>query len=185
MGAPVAAGWLAGDVSAGMIATLGAFTSVYGVDRPYRNRAVLLAVIALAFALVVCLGVSVQHVPAAVVVVVVLIAMGTTFLCNSLAIGPPGAYLFTLSCAAGTALPTQHLHLWQVGLLVLAGGAFAWLVRMTGVLFRPRGPEIAAVMAAAEAVARFAEAVELGGDRSQRRRGRGHGPAVRPHSAPL
>lgn len=159
MGAPVAAGWLAGDVSAGMIATLGAFTSLYGVDRPYRNRAVLLAVIALAFALVVCLGVSVQHVPAAVVVVVVLIAMGTTFLCNSLAIGPPGAYLFTLSCAAGTASPTQHLHLWQVGLLVLAGGAFAWLVRMTGVLFRPRGPEIAAVMAAAEAVARFAEAM--------------------------
>lgn len=159
MGAPVAAGWAGGDVAAGLTATLGAFTSLYGPDRPYLNRSILLAVIALSFAFSVTLGILAQPYHAAVIAVVVLLAMAATFLCHALRVGPPGAYMFTLACAAGTALPTAHLTIWQIGLLVLAGGAFSWLVLMSGALFRPRGPESTAVRSAAAAVARFAEAV--------------------------
>jgi uncharacterized membrane protein YccC len=44
-------------------------------------------------------------------------------------------------------------------LLVLAGGSLAWVIHMGGALLWPRGPEKAAVAAAARAVARFAGAV--------------------------
>jgi hypothetical protein len=43
MGVPVAVGCTVGDAPAGLLATLGAFTSLYGTDRPYLNRSILLA----------------------------------------------------------------------------------------------------------------------------------------------
>src|SRR5690606_40713427 len=51
MGVPVLVGWLAGDLQAGMMAATGGFTALYGRGRPYRSRAVELALIARAFAL--------------------------------------------------------------------------------------------------------------------------------------
>ena len=39
MGAPVLAGWLAGGLTAGLTATSGGFTALYGGGRPYRNPA--------------------------------------------------------------------------------------------------------------------------------------------------
>jgi hypothetical protein len=67
--------------------------------------------------------------------------------------------MFALACAAGTAMPTGHLTLPQIGLLVFAGGSFAWLAHMTGAFFSPRGPERAAVKTAAQAVADFVKDV--------------------------
>lgn len=157
MGVPVLAGWLAGDLAAGLMATIGAFTTLYGNDRPYLNRAIHLAVIALCFSLAVMLGVWAAEIPLMVVPAIVLIAMASTFLCNALRTGPPGAYMFALACAAGTAMPAGHLTIPQIGLLIFLGGAFAWLAHMAGALFQPRGPERAAVAAAAQAVARFME----------------------------
>ena len=159
MGVPVLAGWLAGDITAGLMATLGAFTALYGSDRPYLNRARYLAVIAAAFAVAVTLGVGVAKVPPLVVPVVAMIAMAATFLCNALRVGPPGAYMFALACAAGTGMPTGHLSLPQIGLLVLAGGSVAWLAHMAGALASPRGPERTAVAAAGQAIARFVATV--------------------------
>lgn len=164
MGVPVLVGWAAGDITAGMTATIGAFTALYGSDRPYLNRAVYLAVIALSLAVAVTLGVGAAEIPLLVVPTVVLIAVVATFLCNALRIGPPGAYMFALACAAGTAMPIGHLTLLQIGLLIFAGGSFAWLVHMVGAFVSPRGPERAAVMAAAQAVARFAEAIGTRGE---------------------
>ena len=170
MGVPVLAGWLAGDIAAGLVATIGAFTALYGSDRPYLNRALYLAVIAVSFAVAVTLGVGVgaAEMPLLAVPVIVAIAMVATFLCNALRVGPPGAYMFALACAAGTAIPTSHLTLLQIGLLILAGGAFAWLAHMAGALISPRGPERAAVAAAAQAIARFAEAVGTPGEDNAR-----------------
>ncbi len=175
---PVAAGWAVGDISAGFMATIGAFTALYASDRPYANRALVLACIALSLALVVSLGVWTQHVPLIAVPVVVVIAMTATFLCNSLRTGPPGAYMFALSCAAGTAMPVSHLAVWQVALLVLSGGALSWVVHMAGALIRPRGPERDAVAAAARAVARFADAAGNAGQDSAR-----HAAALALHNA--
>ena len=159
MGVPVVFGWAAGDIAAGLMSTIGAFTALYGSDRPYLNRARHLAVVALAFAFAVSLGVWAASSPFLVVSTIACIAVVSTFLCSALRVGPPGAYMFTLACAAGTGMHAEHLDPLDTGLLVLAGGGFAWLMHMGGALFWPRGPERAAVAAAGKAVARFIEAV--------------------------
>ena len=159
MGIPVVAGWALGDTSAGLMATTGAFTALYGSDRPYLNRAYYLALIALAFTIAVSLGVWAQATPWMVVPAIALMAMVATFLCNALRVSPPGAYMFTLACAAGTAIHAPHLTVGHTALLVSAGGAVAWIAHMIGAFFWPRGPERKAVAASAEAVARFIEAI--------------------------
>ena len=159
MGVPVLVGWLAGDVQAGLMATIGGFTGLYGNGRPYPSRARELAIIAVAFAVAVGLGLAMAAWPWTIVPTLALFAMAATWLCNALKVGPPGAYMFMLACAAGTAMPAAHISPAHAAVLVFAGGAFAWLLHMAGVLWRPRGPEASAVAAAAHAVAGFIEAI--------------------------
>jgi uncharacterized membrane protein YccC len=170
MGVPILAGWLAGDVAAGLMASIGGFTALYGSGRPYMDRARQLALIALAFAVAVGLGLWVGATTWAVILVVALIAMLSTWLANALRIGPPGAYMFMLACAAGTAMPTSHLGPVDAATLVLGGGAFAWLVHMGGALAWPRGPERNAVTAAGKAVVAYLEAVGSARENAARHR---------------
>lgn len=153
MGSPVLAGWLAGDTSAGLMATLGGFTALYCGDRPYAARAIALALIAAAFASAVMFGLWLEPHGWAVLPVLAGVAMLATWLCNAMRVGPPGAYLFVLACATGTAMPAGHLPPWQAGLLVLSGGAVAWVLHTVGALWQLRGPERRAVAAAARTVA--------------------------------
>ncbi|WP_082939997.1 FUSC family protein [Mycolicibacterium peregrinum] len=158
MAVPVLVGWLAGDTTAGLIATIGGFTSLYGSGRPYLNRGGFLAVVAVSFAAAVALGDWASSTPWLGVLTVTMIAAVATLVCHALSVGPPGAYMVVLACAAGTGTPaTLHLNPAHHATLVLAGGAFAWLVHMSGALVRPRGPEKAAVAAAAAAVAAYIE----------------------------
>ncbi|SBV35466.1 conserved membrane hypothetical protein [uncultured Stenotrophomonas sp.] len=170
MGMPILAGWLADDVPAGLMASIGGFTALYGSGRPYLSRARQLALVALAFALAVGLGLWVAPMPWLVVVTVAAFAMLSTWVANALQIGPPGAYMFMLACAAGTAMPASHLTPLHAASLVLGGGAFAWLLHMAGALFRPRGPERNAVTAAGKAVATYIEAVGGAHESSARHR---------------
>ena len=159
LGMPVLAGWLAGDMPAGLLAATGGFTALYGKGRPWASRAVELAIIAFAFATAVAVGMAVAAWPAAVVPTVALIAMLATWLGNAMQIGPPGAYMFLLACAAATAMPATHIASHDAFALVLAGGAFAWLLQMSGAMIKPRGPEQRAVASAAQAVTGFLEAI--------------------------
>jgi uncharacterized membrane protein YccC len=159
MGAPILAGWLAGDTSAGLMASIGGFTALYGSGRPYRSRALELALIALAFAFSVGIGIWVAPIGWAVVIAVAAIAMIATWLSNALQIGPPGAYMFTLACAAGTAMPAAHIGPIGAAALVLGGGAIAWVVHMAGALFSFRGPERSAVTSAGRAVIGYIKAI--------------------------
>lgn len=159
MAMPVLVGWLAGDTTAGLMAATGGFASLYGSGRPYLDRAALLGAVVLAFAFAVGLGNWVSHYPWAVVPTVAIIAMLATWMGNALRIGPPGAYMFMLACAAGSAMPAPHIGPAHAGLLVLAGGGFAWLTHMAGALFWPRRPEKAAVQAAGRAVVAYIESV--------------------------
>src|ERR1700754_1654017 len=119
LGIPLLLSWLInGDLSAGLVATLGSFTSLYASDRPYRNRALVLAGIAITFAAAVTAGVAVQGLPHAAVPLVVGIAMLASFFSASLKIGPPGAYMIVLACAAATAMPVTSLPLSHVFLLI-------------------------------------------------------------------
>ena len=158
IGLPVAAGWLSGDLLAGMVAAPGGFPALYGRGRPYASRALELALVALAFALVVAAGKAVSAVPWAVVPAVTGIAMLATWLGNALKIGPPGAYMFMMAGAAATAMPAGHISAATAFWLVLAAGGFAWLAQMSGIVLRPRGPEQRALTTAARSVAAFIEA---------------------------
>ena len=171
MGAPILTGWALNDISAGLMASIGGFTALYSSGRPYLYRAKQLALIAASFALVVGLGMSVIHVPWVVIGTVALIAMLATWLSNALQVGPPAAYMFTLACAAGTAMPAAHLSAFDATLLVFLGGAFAWLLHMGGALFSPRGPERSAVIAAGKAVSAYLEAIGKESENTARHRG--------------
>ncbi len=155
MGVPAAIGWVAGDLPAGLMATIGGFTAVYGNDRPFLNRAIHLGAIAISFALVVMIGVAAGSTDWLTIPVVTVIATAAAFLCSALKVSPPGAYLFTLAVAAGTAMGAEDLAWWHVGTLVFAGGAFAWTLHMAGAIFAPRGPEVLALKSAARAVGDF------------------------------
>lgn len=157
MAVPVLVGWALGDTGAGLIAVIGGFTSLYGSGRPYRNRAGYLAGIAVFFAAAVALGDWAATIPWLGLVTITVIAMASALLCHALSVGPPGAYMFVLGCAAGTATVSTHLPPWHVGALVLAGGVFAWLVHMVGALWGVHRPERAAVEAARSAVNRYLE----------------------------
>lgn len=169
--APVLIGWLLGEPKAGMMAALGGLTGLYGSGRPYASRALELALVAMAFALAVGFGDWVgQAWPQGVVPVVAVIAMLSTWLCNALRVGPPGAYLFMLACASGSAMPVSDTTPLQVGLLVGAGGALAWLAHMCGALVDLRGPERAAVRAAGQAVGDWLAVADTAGDAVARQR---------------
>jgi uncharacterized membrane protein YccC len=170
VGVPILVGWLAGDSSAGLMASIGGFTSLYGSGRPYLSRAVELGLIAMAFAASVGLGMLVAPIGWAVVVVVATIAMIATWLSNALQIGTQGAYLFTLACAAASAMPVNHIEPHVAALLVLGGGAFGWLLHMGGALFAPRGPERNAVRTAGRAVIGYIEAIGTSHESSARYR---------------
>lgn len=154
---PVVVGVAAGDIGAGLIATIGGFTSRFGVGRPYLNRGLQLLVVAAALAASVAAGAAAATNTWLGVVVVSVIAVAAVWLCNALTVGPPGAYVFVVACAAGIGVSGAHLPAWQTGLLVLGGGMVAWLLQMAGALTAFRAPERAAVRAAADAVASFIE----------------------------
>ena len=154
-GGTVLIGWWAGDVSAGLVASIGAFTALYGGRRPYRFRARQLAAIALAFAAVVTLGGWSEFSVWASVPVVAAIAVAATALCQVVDTGPPGAYMFVLACATASGIPGATEEPWRLGLLVLAGGALSWCAHMIGIVAGPRRPEKAAVAAGVDAVARL------------------------------
>ncbi len=154
----VAIGWVVGDIGAGLIATLGVFTADYGSRRPYVNRAVHLAVIAVALAAAVTIGVWSAQSGWTAVASVSAVSVVAVWLCSGLAVGPPGAFIFALACAAGVGVSASHRPPWQVCLLVLTGGIVASTAAMIGALTDVRGPERGAVAAAGAAVAAYVEA---------------------------
>ncbi|MFC5143053.1 FUSC family protein [Actinomycetospora rhizophila] len=169
-GGVVLIGWSVGEVSAGLTASIGAFTALFGNGRPYRHRARELAVIALAFALAVTIGALAESSVVASILVVAAMAVVATALCRAFGTGPPGAYMFVLAGATGTAIPGAATEPTRLGLLVLAGGAFAWVAHMAGALVAPRGPEKATVATAVTAVSGLLDAV--GTDRYREARDR-------------
>lgn len=159
MGVCALGGWLAGDQDAGLLATLGAFAALYGSGRPYRHRAALLAIIGAGFVACVVGGVMAAASSSVWpgVLLASAIAFAAAFLCSALIVGPPGAFIFALVCAAATNMHGQATHVGAIAAAVAAGAAVAWVLQMAGALWRPRWPEETSLQAAATAVAAYAE----------------------------
>lgn len=170
MAVPIAAGWAFDAAGIGLIASLGAFTCRFGAGRPYLNRGIGLAIVAFALAAAVALGDWAAQPPWVGVATISAVAVAAVWLCNALSVGPPGAYVFVVGCAAGVGVAGSDLAPWRVGLLVLAGGTFAWSVQMIDVVRGFRAPECAAVSAAGDAVAAYIEKAHSPQERSARHR---------------
>ncbi|WP_216892703.1 FUSC family protein [Nocardia alni] len=93
----------------------------------------------------------------AVVRVLVLALLAGLFklVCDASRIGPPGNVIFTFIAAAAGFLPVRLADIPAHLLLVLCGGALAWLVCMAPALVRPHDPERFAVSRALAATARL------------------------------
>jgi uncharacterized membrane protein YccC len=157
MGLAGLAGWAFYDLAAGLIATMGAFTALYGSDRPYRNRAALLGAVVAGFVVCVTTGVlaATWLTPWPGILVAAAGATVAAFLCSAARTGPPGAYLFALATAASTSMHSVAPS--QVALSVALGGIIGFALQTVGALWRPHGPEEQAVARAAEAVADFVD----------------------------
>jgi uncharacterized membrane protein YccC len=159
MAVPLSAGVIAGHASYGMVASLGALSGLYGQGEPYRRRARLHAVVACAFALAAVAGTL--SAPSAVAAVLVVGALTTVvaFTCIVLEVGPPREHMIVLVALMTATLPLDPSGPLARGGLVLAGGAVAWLIAMSGWLTDPSRPERIATANALGAVAALLDAI--------------------------
>nr|WP_236542110.1 FUSC family protein [Spiractinospora alimapuensis] len=135
--------------ASGVVAALGSFTVLYERTTPYMHRARALAMIGLGFVGSIVLGSLTGAINLWLAAVTVgVVAAVATWVCQSLRIAKPAAFMFILVCAIATVIPggpqTALIH---AGLA--AGGAtVGWLGGMAGAVLRRRGPEERAVSAA-------------------------------------
>jgi uncharacterized membrane protein YccC len=162
MAVPLSAGVIAGRASYGMLASLGALSGLYGQHEPYRRRAVLLAVVACAIALAAVAGTLAAPSAVASVLVVGAIAALATFTCLTLEVGPPREHMIVLVALMTATLPLVPTGAAGRGALVLAGGAVAWLIAMSGWLRDRSRPERVATANALAAGATLLETIATG-----------------------
>jgi uncharacterized membrane protein YccC len=154
---PLLAGWAAGELGLGAVASVGAFAGFSAWDEPYRRRARVVAGTGLALTLAVALGtwaagsdVLAALVGGALVAVAAYVALAFEW-------PPPRAYFVALAYLLATGMPSSPVGgrvLWVAG-----GAAFAWLVSMAGAVTWRTRPEELAVARAYEAVAALLDAV--------------------------
>ena len=173
MGLPLLALVLAGEPQAAVFAAFGAFTGLYGADRPYRLRARTLAGVAAGFVGAVVLGSTggLFLTQGWWVAAVAVAAAAAKWGCDTAGIGTPGAWMFLFAFAASTQVPAQPGDVAVRSLLALGGAVVAWCVAMLGALGDPRGPER---RAAAEALRATAEVLRLGTSATSRHWHRAH-----------
>ncbi|QAY63000.1 FUSC family protein [Xylanimonas allomyrinae] len=146
---------LAGHREASAFAALGALTSLYCRDDPYRRRGVLLTWVAgvlvatiAVFSLVTALGA-----PAAVgFALMAALAAAATALVLLLRMGAPGATMLIFCAGAGMSGAPTLADVLPRTLAGTGGALLAWVVCMTGALLHPTAPARLAVRRAATAV---------------------------------
>lgn len=149
--APLVVGLATGNVNHGLAATFGAFAGFHGHAEPYPQRARLLAVVALGYLVAVLVGTLASTSPVAGVVVIGVFAAGAGFLCQALGLPAPREYMLILICLLTGALPGPLAPTPEVIALTLAGGAWAWVVMMSGWLVDRERPEREVVRAGLQA----------------------------------
>ena len=167
MGLPLLALVVTGHPVAAVFAAFGAFTGLYGDDRPYRVRARLLAGVGAGFVGAVALGSAggllLPH--GWWVLAVAVAAAVAKWGCDTAGVGTPGAWMFLFAFAASTQVPTRPEDIVVRALLAAAGAAVAVTVTMLGALGDPGGPERRAVAAALRTTA---QVLRLGADATPR-----------------
>ncbi|MFF9481968.1 FUSC family protein [Streptomyces sp. NPDC014733] len=177
-----------GRTEQAVYAMLGAFTTTFGRNLPYRRRAGALALVALAMTACVGTGSALAAWAqpraggvAVVVVATALVAGAAKYACDAARLGGLGAVLLLFAFAAaanGTSTPADVL---PHTALAAAGAALAWALAMAGRLVHPDRPQRLAVAAALRALAALWDTP--GADHDGRRRHRATAAVLRAHHA--
>ncbi|MGN6753441.1 MAG: FUSC family protein [Intrasporangium sp.] len=176
LGIAAAIATVVGNPSHALFVSLGAFTALYGTDRPYRRRAWLLTIVllmlvggaffgALTENLARHFGAVTGTVTAAGLVVVAgvtLLATLMTFLANALQLGPPGGFFFAMVASMASLLSARQIPVGEIAGLTLLGGGTAIVISLLPWLWAPHGPVAKRLRAADAAVGRHLEAVDAG-----------------------
>lgn len=160
---------LSGRTALAVFPMLGAFTTTFGRNLPYRRRARVLAVAAVAMTMCVGLGATLAAltdpqaggVGAAVVIAAMAVTAGLAkFLCDATRLSGLGAVLMLFSFAVAANGPADRFTdvLTQTG-LAATGAATAWALALVGWLVHPDRPQRLAV---AVALRELADLVEQG-----------------------
>ncbi|TQF06342.1 FUSC family protein [Kitasatospora acidiphila] len=153
---------LSGHADLAVYAMLGAFTTTFGRNLPYRRRGPVLAVVALAMTACVAGGSALAAAAhphagglgaALVVLAMAAVAGLAKFACDAARLGGLGAVMLLFSFAvAANGSPDPAELLPQIAAAAL-GAALAWALAMAGRLVSPEHPQRLAVAAALHAVA--------------------------------
>ncbi|MBF6330600.1 FUSC family protein [Nocardia transvalensis] len=163
IGVPEVALLLAGRMELALYTTAGGLCALYGHGLRYAARARALMWVVLGMTA----GVGVASATAALtdsavvrVAVIALLAGVYKMVCDATRIGPPGNVVLTFITATAAFVPTRLADLPVHLVLVLLGGALAWVICLAPSLFRPHQPERLAVARVLESAARLLRASE-------------------------
>lgn len=163
---------LFGHFDLALLASLGMFAILYAPSAAYKRRLVIVSSLALAMVVCVLLGILAGSSPVAVLVMVILVATLSAFLCNALLVGPPAAYFIMLGCGVVNYMIYVHdVPAVQVLVMTIVGGAAAVIGTMAELVLDPHGPERKAVTAAIAATRAYVESKPGEDSRPLHRRG--------------
>ncbi|MFE3517860.1 FUSC family protein [Streptomyces sp. NPDC059166] len=144
-----------------MYTMAGSLCALYGHNLPYARRAhtVLRVILGMAAGLAVSLvvGSLTDSTPVLIAVGALLAAVQKVF-CDASRIGPPGNVIFAFVTSAALFAPQELGQVPGHMALMLAAGAFSWLVTAGPALWRREGPERLATARALDAASAYAEA---------------------------
>ncbi|MGW0780924.1 FUSC family protein [Streptomyces sp. NPDC002913] len=142
-----------------MYTMAGSLCALYGHNLPYARRAhtILRVVLGMAAGFAVALVTASLTDSTAVLIAVgaLLAAVQKTF-CDATRIGPPGNVIFAFVTSAALFVPQELGQVPGHMALMLAAGAFSWLVTAGPALWRREGPERLATARALDAAAAYA-----------------------------
>lgn len=167
---------IVGNPNHALFVALGAFTALYGTDRPYRRRARLLSIVLLLLVGAVVFGALTEnlarHLGAVhgtltgagfiVIAGVTLLATLATFLANALQLGPPGGFFIALVASMASLLAERGIGVAELTALTLLGGLCAMALSLLPALWAPTEPVASRLRAVDLAVGRHLAAVEAG-----------------------
>lgn len=142
VGIPMFIAYFMGDISLGLLSSLGSFAYLYLANEPYAFRAKKILFAAIGISLSVAIGTLVAPYNILIVIAIGLIGAISMYIFGVLKTKGPTSMFFVLTFLLSTGMNQDSSLFLKRGFLVLLSGLLAWIIAMIGYLFEPHEPEI-------------------------------------------
>lgn len=139
---PMLIAYFMGDISLGLLSSLGSFSYLYLANEPYAFRAKKIFFAAIGISLSVAIGTLVAPYNILIVIAIGLIGAISMYIFGVLKTKGPTSMFFVLTFLLSTGMNQDPNLFLKRGFLVLLSGLLAWIIAMIGYLFEPHEPEI-------------------------------------------